>query len=315
MGMLIEGRWDDEADRTMVDGRYMRAGSTFDGPIDAAVTDAIAAGAGRHVLVASNSCPWSHRTTLVRAVTGLADRLPLHIAGGPRVEGYGLLAEGPLNAGREAPLRHMHQLYTLTDPAYTGRVTVPVLWDANEERIVSNDSATIMRALGSIASDDGLVLVPAGLESEIDALNETIHHGLANAVYEAGKAQAQDAYDEAVGRVFATLSMLDKRLTDRRYLFGDALTETDLRLFATLVRFDAVYATHFRCTRHRLTDCANLWPYARTIHHLPGVAETVDFDAILYGYYANDGVHNPFGIVAERPAVDWSAPAQRPAGS
>lgn len=308
MGMLIEGRWDDEADRTMVDGRYVRAGSTFDGPIDAAVIDAIAAGAGRHVLVASSSCPWSHRTTLVRAVLGLTDRLPLHVAGGPRVEGYGLLADGPLNAGRAAPLRHMHQLYTLTDPGYTGRVTVPVLWDAAEERIVSNDSAAIMRALGSIASQDGLVLVPADLEPEIDALNDQIHHGLANAVYEAGKAQAQEAYSEAVDRVFATLAMLESRLSDRRFLFGEALTETDLRLFATLVRFDAVYATHFRCTRHRLTDYARLWAYARAIYSWPGVAETVDFDAILDGYYANDGVHNPFGIIAERPAVDWSLP-------
>ncbi|MCR9123205.1 MAG: glutathione S-transferase C-terminal domain-containing protein [Phyllobacteriaceae bacterium] len=308
MGMLIEGRWDDEADRTMVDGRYVRAGSTFDGPIEQAVIDAIAAGERRHMLVASDSCPWSHRTTLMRAVLGLADRLPLHTAGGPRIEGYGLFANGPLNAGRATPLRHMHQLYTLTDPGYTGRVTVPVLWDAAEERIFSNDSATIMRALGSIEGDDGLVLVPADREAEIDALNDQIHHGLANAVYQAGKAQAQDAYLEAVDRVFATLSMLEKRLTDRRFLFGEALTETDLRLFATLVRFDAVYATHFRCTRHRLTDYARLWAYARTIYNWPGVAETVDFDAILYGYYANDGVHNPFGIVAERPAVDWSLP-------
>jgi len=311
MGMLIEGRWDDKADLTMVDGRYVRAGSTFDGPIDASVIDAIAAGEGRHVLVASNSCPWSHRTTLVRAVKGLSDLLPLHIAGGPRVEGYGLLPDGPLNAGRAAPLRHMHQVYTLTDPDHTGRVTVPVLWDASEQRIVSNDSATIMRALGSIPSQDGLVLVPAEREAEIDALNDRIHHGLANAVYEAGKAQAQDAYLEAVDRVFATLAMLESRLSDRRFLFGDTLTETDLRLFATLVRFDAVYATHFRCTRHRLTDYAHLWAYARAIYNRPGVAGTVDFDAILYGYYANDGVHNPFGIIAERPAIDWAVPPNR----
>lgn len=214
-----------------------------------------------------------------------------------------------MNAGRVEPLRHMHQLYTLTDPTYTGRVTVPVPWDAAYQRIVSNDSATITRSLGSIASEDGLVLVPADREAEIDALNDQIHHGLANAVYEAGK--AQDVYDEAVGRVFSTLSMLDQRLTDRRYLFGEALTETDLRLFATLVRFDAVYATHFHCTRHRLTDYPNLWPYARTIYNWPGVAETVDFDAILYGYYANDGVRNPFGIIAERPMVDWSIPPNR----
>lgn len=307
MGMLIEGRWDEDADRTMVGGRYVRAASTFDGPIDAPVVDAIAAGEGRYVLVASDSCPWSHRTTLVRAVMGLAEKLPLHVAGGPRIEGYGLLAGGPLDAGRGEPLRHMHQLYTATDPRYTGRVTVPVLWDAARERIVSNDSAAIMRALGSVGGGDGVVLVPAGLEAEIDALNDTIHRGLANAVYEAGKAQAQAAYDEAVDRVFATLSMLEERLADRRYLFGAALTESDLRLFATLVRFDAVYATHFRCTRHRLTDHPNLWAYARAIYNRPGVAGTVDFEAILYGYYANDGMHNPFGIVAERPSVDWSA--------
>lgn len=311
MGMLIEGRWDDAADQTMIEGRYVRAGSTFGGPVDASVTDAIAAGEGRHVLVASNSCPWSHRTTLVRAVMGLADKLPLHIAGGPRVEGYGLFADGPLNDGLARPLRHLHQLYTTTDGNHTGRVTVPVLWDAVDQKIVSNDSAAIMRALGSVTGGTDIALVPAELEAEIDELNDTIHHGLANAVYEAGKAQTQAAYDEAVARVFATLAMLESRLSERRYLFGNALTEADLRLFATLVRFDAVYATHFRCTRHRLTDYAHIWAYARDIYNLPGVAETVDFDAILYGYYANDGVHNPFGIVAERPAVDWSAPANR----
>ncbi|NND92651.1 MAG: glutathione-dependent reductase, partial [Granulosicoccus sp.] len=201
-------------------------------------------------------------------------------------------------------------LYTESHPGFTGRVTVPLLWDDSNSLIVSNDSALIMRALDRI-DQRRFSLVPGHLVDRIDSLNAYIHTGLANAVYRAGLAQAQSAHDEAIADVFATLAALEKRLSRSRYLLGDAMCEADLRLFATLVRFDAVYVTHFRCTRHRLTDYPNLWAYARDIYAWPGVYATVSFDAILDGYYRNDGWHNPHGIIPERPAADWTIPSGR----
>lgn len=309
MGMVVNGVWDADADNCIVKGSYRRANSTFGEAIpDEAIRD-IEVAARRHVLIASLSCPWSHRVLLVRAIKSIEHLIPLHIAGGPRTEGYGLLPDGPLRLDG-APPRHVHQLYTHAVPAYTGRVTVPLIWDSADGVVVSNDSSEMMRGLDRIKGS-GFTLVPPHLTEEIDTLNESIHSGLANAVYRAGLAQSQSAYDAAVADVFDTLEILERRLSKARFLHGSGLTETDLRLFATLVRFDAVYATHFRCTRYRLTDYPNLWAYARDLYLWPGVSQTVDFTAILEGYYLNDGSHNPHGIVAARPNADWSAPSNR----
>lgn len=196
----------------------------------------------------------------------------------------------------------------MSDPGYTGRVSVPVLWDSRTRRIVSNESAKIVRAFDAVRRRDGgldFTLVPEGLRDEIDALNARTYRDLSNAVYRAGLARRQSAYDEAVAQVFAMLDELEGRLATRRYLFGATIAETDWRLFPTLVRFDAVYHTHFRCTRRRLVDYPNLWAYARDLHAWRGVAETVDLAAIRAGYYLNDGAHNPFGIVAVAPDADW----------
>lgn len=308
MGMLVNGNWRAEAGRTIVDGAFQRETSRIDNKITCSTVRDIETGQGRHFLLASLSCPWSHRALLVRAVKSLHDLLPLHIAGEPRIEGYGMLPDGPLTLGGLVP-RHVHQLYSATDAKYTGRVTVPLLWDSADSRILSNDSAKIMRAL-DLATTSPFSLVPPHLEADIDTLNNTIHAGLANGVYRAGLAQLQTAYDAAVRDVFQTLDQLETRLAQKRFIFGQILTESDLRLFATLVRFDAVYATHFRCTRKRLVDYSNLWAYARDIYAWPRVADTVDFDANLAGYYLNDG-DNPHGIIAEMPEADWDEPADR----
>ena len=306
MGMIFEGQWS-EQDEIIRDGAFIRAASTFDHSLSQSVTNEIATGSKRYILVASLSCPWSHRTLLVRNLKKLQNLLPVHIAGGPRVQGYGLLSTGPLNL----PFEHVHQLYTQSEPNVTGRSTVPILWDAKLKQIVSNDSAKIMHGLDQVPTQSTFTLTPARFETDIESLNETIQTNLANAVYRAGLAQKQSAYDEAVKDVFSMLDNLDERLSRQRFLFGKTLTQTDIRLFATLVRFDAVYATHFRCTRKRLVDYQYLWPYARDLYNLPGIADTVDFTAILDGYYSNDGTNNPHAIIAELPQTNWQEPSNR----
>lgn len=300
MGMLIEGRWHDDADRSMKDGTYRREASMLPNALDNAMVGALTNEPQRFVLVASASCPWSHGAVLARLLKRLEPMLGLHLAGGPRVEGYALKADGPL-----APLRfgHAHQLYSATYAAYTGRATVPILWDSHDGCIVSNDSAAIMRALDAAGSGTKLFL--DDLQEAMQLFLSWMFDGLSNAVYRAGKAQRQDEYEDATRSVYATLEALEERLSRQLFLFGDTLCAADLRLFATLVRYDTVYATHFRCTRHRLTDFSALWRFTRRVFQMPGVAQTVDFDEIRRGYYLNDGSHNPYGLVADQPVLDW----------
>lgn len=307
MGFMIDGRWVDDDDWSSDTGEFIRSGSTLDNPLTDTVKSEIAGGGGRFVLVASRSCPWSHGPIIVRTLKGLEENLPLQVAGGPRIQGYALDRAGPLACSSSGDRQHVHQLYAESDPSYTGRATVPLLWDRKDNRIVSNDSARIMRGLDDVENARGVIMAPEFLRHEIDDLNATLYARLANAVYRAGLARSQAAYDEAVASVFAALGDLENRLDTRRFLFGSAVTEADWRLFATLVRFDAVYATHFRCTRYRLTDFPNLWAYARDLYQWEGIAETVDFKEILTGYYLNDGDNNPHRIIAERPDVDWYA--------
>ncbi|WP_160776234.1 glutathione S-transferase C-terminal domain-containing protein [Stappia sediminis] len=263
------------------------------------------------MLIASLSCPWSHGVLIARALKGLETRLPLQIACGPRIQGYALDRSGPLAFSGAYERRHVHELYAQSDPCYTGRATVPILWDRQDNRIVSNDSAKIMRGLDDVPKAGAVILAPKFLQHDIDDLNAFLYARLSNAVYRAGLARSQVAYDEAVASVFETLEHLEERLGKRRFLLGSAVTESDWRLFTTLVRFDAVYATHFRCTRKRLVDFPNLWAYARDLYQWEGIAETVDFPEILAGYYLNDGDNNPHRIIAERPDAAWHAPHDR----
>lgn len=216
---------------------------------------------------------------------GLKKTVGIHWAGGARKEGYGLLPDGPLS--NLSNLQHVHQFYTKTISNYTGRSTVPILWDSEHGKILSNSSADIIIAFDTIS--DLISLRPPELRVEIDRLTQHIFDGLSNAVYRAGKSQRQDEYDEAVNLVFNTLDELEERLKEQTFLFGERITQADIRLFATLVRFDTVYTTHFRCTRRRLVDYINLWRFTRRIYQMPDIRQTVDFDEIRYGYYINDG--------------------------
>ena len=303
MGMLIDGQWDDEADRSMVSGTYRRELSSLPTAIDAHTLHLLTTEQDRFFLIASASCPWSHAAVITLVLTGLCETVEIQWAGGPRIAGYGLLPGGPLPD--RSQFQHVHQFYTLTVPNYTGRATVPILWDAGQRRILSNASADIIAAFDSVT--ETVDLRPADRLEDIEELTSRIFDGLSNAVYRAGKAQRQDEYDEAVDTVFQTMDELEVRLDGQPFLFGAKLTQADIRLFATLVRFDTVYATHFRCTRKRLVDYPHLWRFARRIYQMPGIRETVDFDEIRYGYYVNDGSHNPFGIVGQQPQIDWES--------
>ncbi|MEL6388457.1 MAG: glutathione S-transferase C-terminal domain-containing protein [Pseudomonadota bacterium] len=303
MGMLIDGIWNKTADRSMVSGTYQREESALPTTVNADVLQQLLDERRRFFLIASASCPWSHGAVIALVLSKMLDAIPIQWAGGPRVEGYGLLPGGPLPD--RATFQHVHEFYTATIPNYTGRSTVPILWDAMHKRVLSNSSTDIMLAFDAVSPS--IDLRPEGLRDEIDGLTQRIFDGLSNAVYRAGKSQRQSEYEEAADLVFHTLGELEDRLEDRPFLFGNTLTLADIRLFATLVRFDTVYATHFRCTRKRLVEYPHLWRFTRQIFQMPGIGETVDFDEIRFGYYVNDGDHNPHGIIAQQPEIDWNS--------
>ncbi|MEM8812873.1 MAG: glutathione S-transferase C-terminal domain-containing protein [Pseudomonadota bacterium] len=306
MGMLIDGKWCADEDRFLKDGAFTREASAL--PIvPADHLEPHLAVDPPPVLLASPSCPWSHRATLVRAVKRLY-RIPVVRAVGPRVEGYALPDQLGVTIEGNA-VCHVHELYSATDPSHTGRATVPLLWDVRSTSILSNDSKTIARALDRLEKE--WRLAPDILIADIESLNGRIYAGLANAVYRAGLATRQNAYDTAASDVFATLDWLETLLSRHRCLIGNQVTEADLFLFATLVRFDAVYVSLFRCTRRRLVDYPALWAYARDVYSWPGVAGTVDFQANLEGYFLNDTDTNPHGIVPDLPTNDWTAPHGR----
>lgn len=311
MGMMINGEWSPNTDRFLQDGAFVRESSGFDNDPSFPPSASGPLPPDRYILVASMSCPWSHRVLLARTLLGLQCSLPLCRAVEPRVEGYGLADCPLLEEGGEVSPRHLHQLYSRSDPGYTGRATVPLIWDRSEGRIGSNSSMRILRGLATVGGRDGVHLAPDHLIGAIGGMNARIFEGLANAVYRAGLARRQSAYDAAVDDVFATLDWLEAHLAGNRYLLGTLISEADLCLFPTLVRFDAVYATHFRCTRRRLVDYPALWAYAREIFSWPGVAATVDFPSIQEGYFLNDGDHNPHAIVSALPDVDWTEPHGR----
>lgn len=303
MGMLVNGKWENSADRSMVSGTYRREKNALPTSIDAQLLKRIGKEKNRFFLIASASCPWSHGAVIALVLARFKETVEIQWAGGPRREGCGLLPSGPLPNRSE--FQHVHQFYTSTISNYTGRATVPILWDAKDGRILSNSSADIIVVFDKMSGT--IDLRPAELRRDIDDLTQYIFDGLSNAVYRAGKSQRQDEYDQAVDTVFRTLDELEHRLDRRVFLFGDQLTLADIRLFATLVRFDTVYATHFRCTRKRLVDYPRLWCFTRRIFQMPDIRQTVDFDEIRYGYYVNDGDHNPFGIIGQQPEIDWES--------
>src|SRR4051794_4091581 len=297
---------------TAIPGAWTRQESVFR---EWAGTDELPAVAGRYHLYVALACPWSHRTVIVRRLKGLGDAISISYAHPIRDE-RGWAFPGGEHSDRLNGFAWLAEAYERTRPGYDGRVSVPVLWDKETGRIVSNESADIVRMLGSafdgVAAHPELDLYPREARDEIDALNEWIYNDVNNGVYRAGFARSQEAYEDAFHALFRALARIEEILGERRYLAGDALTEADWRLFPTLARFDAVYYLHFRCNGRRLVDHPNLWSYTRELYQHPGIAETVPFDEIKQHYYATHRELNPRGIIPAGPLdQDWTTRPSR----
>jgi putative glutathione S-transferase len=295
------------------DGSFRRQASRFRRWVTTDGSSEFPAVNGRYHLYVARACPWAHRTIIGRALMGLEDTISISFVDPIRDErGWRFSGDGytdPVNG-----FAFLGEAYTATARDYEARVSVPVLWDRERGEIVNNESADILRMLSTSFRDlaeHPVELVPAELREAIDALNAHIYDTVNNAVYKAGFARRQDVYEREVRALFATLHQLDARLASRRFLFAEHPLETDWRLFTTLVRFDAVYQIHFKCSLRKLTEFAHLWPYARDLYRWPGVADTVSFAEIRAHYYGTHPTINPTGLVALQPDADWDEPPRR----
>jgi glutathionyl-hydroquinone reductase len=297
------------------DGSWQRRRSSFRDWVTADGSSAFSADAGRYHLYVARACPWAHRTLIARRLMGLEDAIgvsyidPIRdedaegwaFSGGPYVD--------PING-----FHYLREAYVAADPSYAGGVTVPVLWDKQDRTIVNNESADILRMLGTVfaaLAEHPVELYPPHLGDEINQLNATIYDRVNDGVYKCGFATRQEPYDDAVRTLFRMLDELDRRLADRRFLFGSTPVETDWRLFTTLVRFDAVYQIHFKCSIRKLVEYEQLWPYARDLYQWPGVSATVNFDEIRAHYYRTHPQINPTRIIAMAPAASFDDPHDR----
>jgi len=314
MGMLVNGVWHDEDPSTTgSDGSFVRLESEFRDRVTRDGSSGFKAEAGRYYLVTAPSCPWAHRTVLMRKLKGLEDTIPILQSDLAKGQGWAY-SRGFDDLRPVDGVFHVHQVYSAARPDFTGRATVPVLWDRETRTIVNNESSEIIRMLNSEFDEFGktaLDLYPAALRSEIDETNAFVYDAINNGVYRCGFARTQAAYEQSFRKLFAALDSLEERLGRQRYLVGDRFTEADLRLFPTLVRFDAVYYSHFKCNLRRLADYHNLTNYTRDIYQMPGVAETVDIPRIKLGYYGGMRNRNPSGIIPVGPELDFSAPHDR----
>lgn len=316
MGMLIDGVWsDEEAAPGKTNGRYVRPDSQLRNWVTADDSSGFPAEAGRYHLYIAINCPWAHRTWIFHILKHLEPVISLSIVSPQRTDqGWVFGSHDARYYDTLLGKRYLHEIYTLAQPDYTGRVTVPVLWDKQRRTIVNNESSEIIRMFNSAfngLTGDTTDYYPLSLCTEIDTLNDLIYRTVNNGVYRAGFATTQAAYDEAVDGLFATLDQLEARLTTRRYLCGDQLTEADWRLFPTLVRFDAAYYGAFKCNLRRLADYPNLWAYTRELYQMPGIAETVDTEIYKQGYYSASPLRNPLGIVPKGPIIDFTVPHGR----
>jgi putative glutathione S-transferase len=321
VGLLVEGRWqDDWYDTESTGGRFVRQQSAFRDWVRADGSTPFAPEAGRYHLYVSLACPWAHRTLIVRKLEGLEKIISLSVVDPHMGEGGWKFTGPDVTPGATTdPIhgaRFLHQVYTAADPGYTGRVTVPVLWDRKTGTIVNNESSELIRMFDSefdALGDASVDLYPEPLRDEIDAVNEFVYPNVNNGVYRCGFATTQEAYEEAFGQLFFALGALDERLSKNRYLVGDRITEADWRLFTTLVRFDAVYVGHFKCNGRRIADHPHLSGYLRELYQVPGVASTVDFTHIKRHYYESHRQINPTGVVPVGPWLDLEAPHGRDA--
>lgn len=322
MGLLIDGQWQDKwYDTEASGGRFVREDAGFrnwvtaDGSAGPTGVGGFKAEANRYHLYVSLACPWAHRTTIYRKLKGLEDMISLSVVhpfmgdkGWTFAEGAGVIADPIVNAS------YLYEVYVAAKPNYTGRVTVPILWDKKTNTIVSNESSEIIRMLNSAFDEAGATdvnFLPKALLAEIDTINEFVYSAVNNGVYKAGFATTEAAYKEAVVTLFDALDTLEARLADQRYLLGDTITEADWRLFTTLVRFDAVYVGHFKCNIRRIVDYPNLWGYLRDLYQVPGIAETVSIEHIKAHYYTSHANINPTRIIPVGPVLDFNEPHDR----
>jgi putative glutathione S-transferase len=298
---------------SIVEGAFVRTPSTFRDRISSDGATRYTAEPGRYQLYVSLACPWSHRAVIVRKLKGLEDVVGISFLDPIRDE-RGWAFTGGAYVDAVNGFEFLAQAYTATEPGFHGRVSVPALWDRQTERIVNNESADLMAmfndAFDGVGAND-LDLRPATVAAEMDLLSKCLYHALNNGVYKAGFARSQLAYQAAVRPLFALLDELERRLATRRFLMGDEITEIDWRAFVTLVRFDAVYYSHFKCNIRRVVDYPNLWGYARDLYQQPGIAETVAMDQIKRHYYVTHVSLNPTRIVPVGPEIDFDAPPAR----
>ena len=302
MGLLIDGRWHDQWYQSSKDGAFERENAQRR-------NDLPAAEAGRYHLYVSLACPWAHRTLIYRKLKGLESLIDVSVVSWLMGEHGWTFDKGLGSTGDKLDgFDYLHQRYTRDDPHYTGRVTVPVLWDRQEQRIVNNESSQIIRIFNSAfdgLTGNRLYLYPEPLRAKIDALNERIYPAVNNGVYRAGFATSQKAYEEAFDALFAELDTLEQLLDRQRYLAGEYLTEADIRLFTTIERFNALYYGHFKYNLRRIADYPNLSNWLRELYQWPGVAQTVDMEHIQHHYYASHKTINPNGIVPKGPTQDF----------
>lgn len=313
MGRLIEGVWRDEwYDTRDTGGRFVRPQSQFrnwitpEGPFRPAP--------GRYHLYVSLACPWAHRTLIFRKLKGLEKIIALSVTHWLMGDQGWSFEPGPGVVPDPYGARYLREIYTRADPGYSGRVTVPVLWDNEQGTIVNNESSDIIRLFNSAFDGIGAAAgdyYPPDLREQIDALNARIYDTVNNGVYKAGFATRQEAHEEAVRALFETLDWLERRLTAQPWLCGERVTEADWRLFTTLLRFDPVYFGHFKCNLRRIVDYPNLWDYVRGLYQVPGVRETVDFGHIKRHYYMSHTSINPNRIVPLGPTLDFEMPSRR----
>lgn len=323
MGLLVDGNWQDQwYDTKSSGGKFVRSEASFrnwvtaDGSAGPSGEGGFKAESGRYHLYVSYACPWAHRALIFRALKGLTDHIGVSVVDPDMLsDGWELKSAFPGATGDKLyGATFLREIYLKAKPDMTGRVTVPVLWDIERETIVSNESAEIIRMFNSAFNevtgnhDD---YWPEHLRAPIEPVNARIYDTVNNGVYKAGFATSQEAYDEAVHPLFDSLDWIEDILSRNRYLMGDRITEADWRLFTTLVRFDKVYHTHFKCNRQRIVDYPNLWAYVRELYQWPGVAETVNFDHIVHHYYYSHDTINPHRIVPITADLDFHAAPNR----
>ena len=323
MGHLLDGKWmTGPIDTTSTGGKFERAAAQFrnwitpDGAPGPSGSGGFAAESGRYHLYVSYACPWAHRTLIFRALKGLENHISISVVH-PDMLDQGWSFASDFDGATGDPLfgsGHAHDLYSRADPTYSGRATVPILWDKAQNTIVSNESAEIIRMFNSAfdaITGNELDFWSDALREEIEAVNSRIYDTLNNGVYRSGFAATQAAYEDAVYPLFETLDWLEDRLSTRRYLMGDVLTEADWRLFPTLIRFDPVYHLHFKCNRRRIVDYPNLWGYTRELYQMPGIADTVNMAHIVRHYHYSHESINPNRIIPINPVLDYDAPHGR----